>query len=178
MIAEPAGRNTAPAIGLAAFRIRRWQPDAILALLHSDHIIADQAEFQIALRCAAEAAEDGYIATLGIQPTCPHTGYGYIERTAEPTPIAAGCRLPVYSVVQFLEKPNLEVAKSFVADGAHYWNAGIFVARVDSLLAEYRRQLPDLYHALEAIDDLFTGSMPSGDRLAAFENIWGQRIPN
>ena len=172
VILEPSGRNTAPAIGLAAIRARRLRPDAVLASLHSDHIIADQAAFQTALRCAAEAAQDGYIVTLGIRPTCPHTGYGYIHRAPEPSVVTPGCLLPVYPVARFLEKPSLDVAKSFVAGGAHYWNAGIFIARVDRLLAEYQRQLPELYGALHAIDELFDSDLAVDDMRASFENIW------
>lgn len=172
VILEPAGRNTAPAIGLAAIRTQQLNPNAVLALLHSDHVIPDQEAFQEALVCAAEVARSGHIVTLGIRPTCPHTGYGYIERGNPLSPIPPVCSQPVYSVVQFLEKPDWEVAEAFLAGGAHYWNAGIFVAPVDLLLAEYKRQLPELYSTLIEISRVLDGSLPDSEANSAFEELW------
>jgi mannose-1-phosphate guanylyltransferase len=172
LILEPAGRNTAPAIGLAAFRAHRLNPDAILALLHSDHIIPDEEAFRIALRCAANTAIHGHIVTLGIQPTSAHTGYGYIKRGAELNAPDSDCPLPVYSVGEFLEKPELEIAKQFLASGVHYWNAGIFVARVDRLLSEFEQQLPELFSILQQIDDLEASDLPSDEVSKAFEELW------
>jgi mannose-1-phosphate guanylyltransferase len=118
LILEPAGRNTAPAIGLAAFRTRRMNPDAIIAVMPSDHVIPNHTAYRTALGCAVEVAQDGYIVTLGIQPTSPHTGYGYIERGQVLSSVSSSCLLHIYSVVQFLEKPNQETAESFVAGDA------------------------------------------------------------
>lgn len=177
VILEPSGRNTAPAIGLAAFRTARMNPDAVLATLHSDHVIPGQKAFQAALRCAADVAQEGYIVTLGIRPTCPHTGYGYIERGQPLSTDSSSCPLPAYDVVQFLEKPSLSVAEEFLAGGAHYWNAGIFVARVERLLAEYKRQLPTLYRTLHDIAEIETGDLSAAAARAAFAESWHSISP-
>ena len=172
VILEPSGRNTAPAVGLAAFRAKRRNPDAILASLHSDHVIPDTPAFQAALRCAAGVAQDGYIVTLGILPTSAHTGFGYIERGSALVLAPNTCQLPVYAVNRFLEKPRQEVAEEFFLGGAHYWNAGIFVARADRFLAEYKRQQPALYAALEAIDALEDLGLSSEESRASFLETW------
>ncbi|MFN2202575.1 MAG: mannose-1-phosphate guanylyltransferase [Caldilineaceae bacterium] len=172
MILEPSGRNTAPAVGLAALYARRRNPNAILASLHSDHVIADTPAFQNALCCAAAVAKDGYIVTLGILPTSAHTGFGYIERGKALAMAPNDCTLPVYTVNRFLEKPSQEVAEEFFLGGAHYWNAGIFVARADRFLAEYKRQQPALYAALEAIDALEDRDLSSEVRRTSFVDAW------
>ncbi|MEM7535620.1 MAG: mannose-1-phosphate guanylyltransferase [Chloroflexota bacterium] len=167
IITEPSGRDTAPAIGLACIHLHRRDPEAVCAILPADHAIADVPAFQAALARAEEAAKAGYLVTLGIEPTSPHTGYGYIKRqdllwagdgdsngdsnrdssgdSAEPS------TLPVYTVAQFLEKPNRETAETFLADGGYYWNGGIFISRVDRMLAEMERQMPEAYACLQGI---------------------------
>ncbi len=155
IIAEPNGRNTAPAVGLAAAYLHRRDPDAVVALLHSDHAIPDVDAFQAALSRAATIAQAGYLVTLGIEPDSPHTGYGYIRRDQPirlDAPADDAQELPVYTVAQFLEKPSLEVAQAFLAEGGYYWNGGIFVCRIARLLAEYQTQLPDLYAGLQEIE--------------------------
>lgn len=149
VIVEPSGRNTGPAIGLACVHIHHRDPDAIIALLHADHIIQDAEAYRTVLRQAEQAAQGDYLTVLGITPASPHTGYGYIKRTGEPLPASGS--LPVYSVERFLEKPDRATAESFLADGSYYWNAGNFIARVDRLLGEFARQLPELYAGLEQI---------------------------
>ena len=99
----------------------------------------DPAAFRQALRRAKTAAAARGIATLGIQPTHPHTGYGYIKRGAQMDGLPPG-EPPVFAVERFLEKPDLPTAEAFVADGGYYWNGGIFVCRVDVMLAEIARQ--------------------------------------
>jgi mannose-1-phosphate guanylyltransferase len=158
---EPVGRNTAPAVGLACIAVRRRNPHAVIAILPADHVILDTAHFRRALRRAAEAAQAGYIVTLGITPTHPHTGYGYIQR-GDPLPdlpigdlptgdLPTG-DLPTYAVQRFLEKPDLATAQSFLASGDFYWNGGIFVCRVDVMLDEITRQLPAMAQRLQRID--------------------------
>lgn len=169
IIAEPSGRNTGPAIGLACIHIHQRDPQAIVAFLHSDHVILDSAAFCAALERAKDAAEAGYIATLGIEPTYPHTGYGYIQRGA---PIAGipDHELPVYTVEKFLEKPDRTTAESFLADGGYYWNGGIFVCRVDVMLDEFTRQLPELAAGLARIDAALTHSPEAADTTLA--EVW------
>jgi mannose-1-phosphate guanylyltransferase len=120
-IAEPVGRNTAPAIGLAAFILLREDPEAVIGMFPSDHVISNEAKFQKDLRAATRlAVEDGYIVVIGIRPTRPETGYGYIE---------VGEKFPgdVLRVRRFTEKPNLERAEEFVRAGNYFWNSGMFV---------------------------------------------------
>lgn len=174
IILEPSGRNTAPAVGLAATYLHQREPNAIVAILHSDHVIPDVNAFQAALRRAAAAAAAGYIVTLGIEPTSPHTGYGYIRRDVPlKIPGAPGDEgLPVYSVAQFLEKPSLKIAQAFLSEGGYYWNGGIFVSRVSRLLAEYQWQLPDLYLGLQQVDDQLARHAKPGVIYNAVERVW------
>ncbi len=121
VIAEPVGRNTAAAIGLAAFILLRRDPDAVIGMFPSDHVITNDAKFQKNLRAAVRlAVEDGYIIVIGIRPSRPETGYGYIE---------AGEKYPggVMRVRRFTEKPNQERAEEFVRAGNYFWNSGMFV---------------------------------------------------
>lgn len=150
IIIEPSGRNTAPAIGLACMHLSKKDPTGIVAILPADHIIPDVAAFRAALRRAAHVARDGYLVTLGIRPTFPHTGYGYIKRLSLIDDVDG---LPAFRVDRFLEKPNRSLAESFVADGSYYWNGGIFVSRVDRMLAEFEIQTPEMYESLQRIGD-------------------------
>jgi mannose-1-phosphate guanylyltransferase len=157
ILVEPNGRNTAPAIGLACIHLQRSDPQAVLAILPADHVILDGAGFRRALRQAGALAEQGYMVTLGIEPTFAHTGYGYIKRSQPLAPAASSdgaaddATLPAYAVEQFLEKPNRVLAEAFLLEGGYYWNGGIFVSRVDRWLAELERQAPDIYHRLQRI---------------------------
>jgi mannose-1-phosphate guanylyltransferase len=157
ILIEPSGRNTAPAIGLACVHVHRREPEAVVAILPADHIISQVHNFQAALRRAATAAQAGYLVTLGIQPTAPHTGYGYLRRGQPITDAEvdasneAGATLPVYTVERFLEKPDRATAEEFLRQGGYYWNGGIFVCRVDVMLGEIERQMPDMYAALRQI---------------------------
>lgn len=150
VIIEPSGRNTAPAIGLACVHLHQRDPDAVVAFLPADHVITDTDGFQKALSDAFRAAEAGHIVTLGITPTFPHTGYGYIKR-GDSLPLAAGQAL--YTVERFLEKPNRATAEGFLQSGGYYWNGGIFISRADQMLAEIQRQLPTVYSRLQQIKE-------------------------
>lgn len=171
VLAEPSGRNTAPAIGLACVHLARQQPDAVLAVLPADHVIAHRLQFQAALARAAQAAEAGYLMTLGIEPAFAHTGYGYIKRGA-PVPVESLPENgpPVYHVERFLEKPDRATAEGFLREGGYYWNGGIFVFRVDVMLGEMQRQLPEVYARLQAIGD----ALGSADESSVFEEQWAQ----
>lgn len=174
ILAEPNGRNTGPAIGLACVHIHQRDPKAVVAFLHSDHVVLDPAAFCVALERAKDAAEAGYIATLGIEPTFPHTGYGYIKRGEKIEGIEHG-PLPVYKVEQFLEKPNRTTAETFLADGGYYWNGGIFVCRVDVMLDEFARQMPELAAGLARIDAALAHSPEAAD--ATLAEVW-PTLPN
>ncbi len=145
IVAEPAGRNTAPAIGLAAFLLLRHDPDAVLGLFPSDHVIADTAEYRATLNRGIEIAAAGEnIVVLGIRPTRPETGYGYIE---------AGelDRDGSLRVRRFTEKPDLATARQFVEAGNYFWNSGMFLWRADTVANALREHLPNTAPLLEKI---------------------------
>ncbi len=145
VIAEPVGRNTAPAIALAAAIIARHDPEATMLVLPADHYIRNEAEFCRVARAASEAAANGALVTLGIEPTRPETGYGYIEAESEGP--GAGAR----PVKRFVEKPDLPKALEFLAAGNFYWNSGMFIWRVDAIRRELDRQMPALATAIDSI---------------------------
>lgn len=138
ILAEPAQRNTAPCIGLAAHILQSFDKDSIMGVFPADHVIGKPARYIRLLRPAFKAAEKGQIAVMGIQPRWAETGYGYIEFGANVTPGA----LDVLPVRKFREKPDLKTAKKFVAAGRFYWNAGMFFWRTDVLLDALRRFQP------------------------------------
>jgi len=147
ILIEPRGRDTAAAVAFAAASVARRDPDAVLAVLPADHVIPDARAFATALDRAARAAhEAGALVTLGVKPTAPETGYGYIEVGAPVGRAHPGLR----RVARFREKPPLAAARRFAKSGRHLWNAGIFVWRADAILAEIERCAPDLAHAFAA----------------------------
>jgi len=147
IILEPQGKNTAPAIGLAAKLIAHIDPEAVLVVLPADHHIKGLAEFRATLKHAIKAANDGALVTLGIEPTSPSTGYGYIKVKAQ----SAKRKAKVFAVDRFLEKPNLNNAKKYVKDKKFYWNSGMFVWKAKVFLGEVKRYLPGLYRSLNSI---------------------------
>jgi mannose-1-phosphate guanylyltransferase len=143
VLAEPVGRNTAPAIGLAAFLLERTDPNAVLGLFPSDHVIFDEEKFLANLRGAIDIASAGpNIVVLGIQPTRPETGYGYIEA-------GAPAKNSELQIIRFTEKPDLETAKKFLAAGNYYWNSGMFVWSARTLADALREHLPHTAPILE-----------------------------
>lgn len=148
VIVEPVARNTAPAIGLAALHVAAKDPKGVMVVLPSDHHIADTAGFRATLAAAAQLAKEGMLTTLGITPTRPDTGYGYIHLGA---PLGPRGKRSAHQVQRFVEKPDLDRARDYLASGDYLWNAGIFVMRVDVILAAIARFLPKLHAALEAI---------------------------
>ncbi len=153
VIVEPMGRNTAPCIGLAALHIRRIDPHAVMVVSPADHLIQDVDEFKRVIAIAIDTAEkSGSLLTIGIHPTHPETGYGYIQMFMED-----GAHNPYFShgvlkVKTFAEKPNLQTAERFLASGDFLWNSGMFVWRVDAILKQIAICLPDLYEELMRID--------------------------
>ncbi|MFX1739943.1 mannose-1-phosphate guanylyltransferase/mannose-6-phosphate isomerase [Paraburkholderia sp. A1RI_3L] len=136
---EPVGRNTAPAIAVAAEMALEDSPEAMLLVLPSDHIIADGEAFAAVVAQAAVAAQKGHLVTFGIQPTEPHTGYGYIERGATLDGLDG-----VYAVDRFVEKPDADTARSLLADGRYLWNGGMFMMKASACIDELRRCEPKL----------------------------------
>jgi mannose-1-phosphate guanylyltransferase/mannose-6-phosphate isomerase len=141
---EPIGRNTAPAIALAATYLMLGGADPIMVVLPADHIIKDEVRFREHLDVAIRAAQSGKLVTFGIQPTRPDTGFGYIK--AHP-----GNDVQVFEVERFTEKPNLEAAEAFLREGGYFWNSGMFVWRASVILAEIKRYLPDVYRIAQTM---------------------------
>ncbi len=171
LIAEPFGRNTAPCVALAATLLHRRDPEAVMVVLPADHFIQNVGEFQQKLRLACEAAyEMRCLVTMGITPTRPETGFGYIQqsdrRDAENRFHDQGLR----RVATFAEKPDLPTAERFLASGDFLWNSGMFVWRVDVIEAALRRFLPETYEQMQRVDEV-AGTPEFPDVL---ENIYRQ----
>lgn len=148
VLGEPLARSTAVAAGLATVLARR-ESDEVALVLPADHFVADEEAFADGLREAARAAERGYLVTLGVVPTHPATGYGYIKAAAPLHPAS-----PTALVERFVEKPDRSRAAAFVDEGGYYWNAGIFVWRVYAVRQAIERFQPELAAALERIEAL------------------------
>ena len=142
IILEPAGRNTAPAIALAAFEAVKYGEDPILLILAADHVVLNKEAFQQSIKHALVQAELGYLVTFGIVPTSPETGYGYIHRGRE-------IDKNTYKVEQFVEKPSLEIAEKYIASGDYYWNSGCFMFKASSYLNELKQFSPEIYDICE-----------------------------
>jgi mannose-1-phosphate guanylyltransferase/mannose-6-phosphate isomerase len=142
ILLEPVGRNTAPAVALAALKARQMDPESVLVVAPADHVIRDVAAFRQAAGTAATLAEDNKLVTFGIVAHAPETGYGYIRRVDGDG--------PAYPVAQFIEKPPLDVAQQFVASGDYYWNSGMFVFKASCYLEELGRFAPDILAACTA----------------------------
>jgi mannose-1-phosphate guanylyltransferase len=166
ILAEPVGRNTAPCVGWAASVVARRQPDAVLAVLPADHDIGDPAGFLRVLTLAIETARSGEMVTVGVKPTRPETGYGYVEVGEELAP-------QVHRGRRFVEKPDELRARQFLAAGRFLWNSGMFFFRADALLASVRQHLPGLSDALRAYDEAAT----KGTELELVRNTY-QTLPD
>lgn len=145
---EPMPRGTASVVGLAAIALQQRDPQAVMAVLTSDHYIADENRFRHLLTAALDVAKDGYLVTLGIEPTFAATGFGYIQQGQ---PIGNYRGLDVFKVQRFTEKPDDSRAQAMIASGDHSWNSGMFVWQVGQVLDEFARQMPDLYAGLQEI---------------------------
>lgn len=146
ILAEPSPRDSMAAIGLAAAVVERRDPDAVIGSFAADHVIADPEPFHAVVRSAASAALDGWLVTIGIAPTSPSTGFGYVE-VGDPLDGHPG----VHRAVAFVEKPDAERARAYVDGGRHRWNAGMFVARPGVLLDLLAEQDPGFAERLRAI---------------------------
>ncbi len=151
VLAEPCKRDTAPCIGLAALELLRFDPDAIMLVCPSDHLIRPLPEFQRAVRLAAQLVEErpGRLVTFGIRPTYPAESFGYIERGEKLSPLAV--EGSVFQVKRFHEKPKAERAKEYLAGGNFYWNSGIFVWRAATIRDALQKNQPEMMQHLERI---------------------------
>jgi mannose-1-phosphate guanylyltransferase/mannose-6-phosphate isomerase len=171
VLEEPHGKNTAAAIGLAAVHVLAEDPEAILAVLPADHYIREPKRFLELIRRGQEVASQGWLVTLGIQPTRPETGYGYVRRGARLDEQGKASRANTFRVVGFTEKPDREKAEAYVRAGDYYWNSGIFIWRADRFLEEMERHLPDHHQGLREISHLWKSGAESSDRI---EEIYGK----
>lgn len=146
LFGEPCPRDTAPAVGLAAHLIARRDPDGTMGVFSADHIIQPVAEFRTTVQKAFAAAEryPNALVTFGIKPTGPHTGYGYIHRGRQ-------LDADTYEISSFKEKPDLLTAGMYVAGGDYYWNSGMFVWRVPTILSQFAKHQPDMAREIETV---------------------------
>ncbi|HAT8499805.1 mannose-1-phosphate guanylyltransferase/mannose-6-phosphate isomerase [Vibrio vulnificus] len=163
IILEPCGRNTAPAVTLAALRAIEGEQDSILLVLAADHLIKDDYIFCKTVEKAIPLAESGKLVTFGIVPTKPETGYGYIRRGDKLSQHEA------YSVDAFVEKPNLSVAKQYLNDGGYYWNSGMFMFKASRYLEELEKFRPDI---LDAVKSAYSGAHNDLDFIRLNENAF------
>ncbi len=155
IVGEPMGRDTAACIGLGAALIAKNDPQGVMVVTPADHVIEPAREFGRAVQVAALMTEQSpsSLITFGIVPNQPATGYGYIKRGSQ---VATHQGLGVYGVEEFVEKPSLSVAQRYVASGQYYWNSGIFVWRVATVLSVLQRVSPQLYAAISRIADAWS----------------------
>lgn len=165
IIEEPFGRNTAACIGLASVIVKEKAKDGVTIILPADHIIKEKDEFHKTLRTAAKFAyESKGLVTIGIKPTRPETGYGYIQ--IDETHVSDN----IYSVLSFAEKPNYATAVRFLDSGDFMWNSGMFIWRVDTILQEIHQYLPDLHEGLEKIGK----DISKTNYNSTLSNVYGQ----
>jgi mannose-1-phosphate guanylyltransferase len=165
VIEEPFGRNTAACIGLASILIRKKDPDAVTLVLPADHIIEGEKEFHNTLLSAAKFADESEaIVTIGIPPTRPETGYGYIQIDENAVSDS------VYKVLTFAEKPNYQTAVRFVDSGDFFWNSGMFIQKIEVILGEMKEFMPDLHEGLMTISE----AIGQDDYQDALINVYGR----
>ncbi len=170
ILGEPKGRNTSPAIGWVAATIARQDPQAIMASFHADAVITNVDALKQSLRLAYELAEQGYLVTLGIKPTAPETGYGYIRFADQ---VQEGHGQQAFYAERFVEKPDLVTAQSYLDDGHYVWNSGMFIWQVETILAEMLTHLPELARKIETI----ANSMGTAQERATIDEIWPTLTP-
>jgi len=165
IVVEPFGRNTAACIGLASIIIQQREPDAVTFVLPADHIIKDGDSFVNTLKVAANFAQNNpALVTIGIVPTRPETGYGYIQIDEESE------NQNVFKVLTFAEKPNYATAVNFINSGDFFWNSGMFIWKIETILNEIKQHMPDLYEGLHQIKE----KINSPEYLTALASIYGQ----
>src|ERR671910_2011305 len=166
VLVEPSPRGSGPAISLATALIARRDPDAIVGSFAADHEVSNLPAFDAALRAAIAAAHDGWLVTIGLTPTRPETGFGYIERTDDV--VACTPEGSAYRAARFVEKPDAATAAEYVASGRFLWNASMFVWQAQALLDEVARLQPDLHAGVSRIAQVW--GTPEQERVAA--EVW------
>ena len=151
-ILEPEPRGTASAIGLAAVVLQKRDPQATMAVVTADHFIKNEKKYLHILKAAREAASQDFLVTLGIRPTFPATGFGYIQRGGYLDTFSG---VDVYRAQRFVEKPDLETAERYIHGEEHSWNSGMFIWRTEVILNEMERQMPTLYSVLQKIAEAY-----------------------
>jgi mannose-1-phosphate guanylyltransferase len=165
ILGEPIGRNTSAAIAWAAATIARDDPQAVMVVVTADHVIRNLDAFNQSLRLAVRLADQGDLVTLGIKPTTPETGYGYI-RYAET--VGEGFDHEAFRGERFVEKPDLATAKQYLQAGQYVWNSGMFIWKVETILAELRQHLPELMRKIDSM----VWSMGTSQERAMFDEFW------
>lgn len=152
ILAEPAARNTAACIGYAAMEIVKKYEDGIMCIVPSDHFIKDAEEYAAVMKAAVKAAEEtDMLVTIGLSPTFPATGYGYIKTVPGSEQEIAETGKCYFKVEEFVEKPDEETAGTYLADGNYTWNSGMFIWKASTILKKFEELLPDIYSCLEEI---------------------------
>lgn len=152
LLVEPCPRNTAPCVGLAAIHVARREATGVVAMLPADHHVGSPPAFRRALAAAARFAARGAIATIGIRPSRPETGFGYLKMGARLAGSGRGKARGAWRVERFVEKPDVVTAARYLAEGGYLWNSGVFVFRADVILEEIRRAMPVLGEQLAVIE--------------------------
>jgi mannose-1-phosphate guanylyltransferase/mannose-6-phosphate isomerase len=165
ILGEPVGRNSAPAIAWISAIIARRDPQAIMASFHADAIVANVEALTQSLRLAYGLAEQGYLVTLGVKPTAPETGYGYIRFSEQ---VSEGYGHRAFLAERFVEKPDLATAQSYLKDGRYVWNSGMFIWKAEAILAEMRTYLPELARKIESI----VSAMGTSQEVPIIDEIW------
>ena len=179
ILAEPTPRNTAPCIGWATATIARADPEAIIAVLPSDHFITDEAGFRGTVAAALEGARAGYLTTIGVVPTRAETGYGYIELGKEVAPQPAHLSaMKLSSVARFVEKPNAALAEEYVRGKKHLWNAGMFFFKASAMLSAIDEHLPELGAGLKKLDRAAEKGNEAAELAALFPSFPSISIDN
>ncbi len=166
-VVEPVGRGTAPAIGLGAIHLHHRDPDAVMAVLTADHFITNVERFRSVLGAAEEVAEEGHLVTLGVEPSSPSTGYGYIHQ-GEGLGQVDG--FDVFHVNRFTEKPSQETALGMVESGEYTWNSGMFIWRAERIIEEFQAQMPDFYTMLAEVE----ATLGTNGYSLTLDRIWPQ----
>lgn len=169
-VLEPDGRNTAPAIALAALEVLRRDPDGLMLVVPADHIVTGQKEFEAAVALASHLAVQGYLVTFGIKPIRPETGYGYI-RPDMTSLLARSGTLKGFRVGTFVEKPDAAKAARYLKAGNYFWNSGMFVWKAATILSEIKRHQPDLATAMDRIRELMASGSPREAIDAVYRNL-------
>ncbi|MCS6896423.1 MAG: mannose-1-phosphate guanylyltransferase/mannose-6-phosphate isomerase [Nitrospira sp.] len=176
-VLEPEGRNTAPAIALAAIEVQARHPDGLMLVVPADHVVTGQREFESAVALAAKLADEDYLVTFGIKPIRPETGYGYIQPN-EKVVLGRMGRLRGYRVRQFVEKPDAATAARYLKAGSYYWNSGMFVWRAATILDEIRRHQPILAKVMDRIRRLKEAGAPVSSIDEAYRRAASLSIDN